>query len=411
MIKKLRIRLITVSMLSLLIVLVIIMGIANILNYRGILSDADSVLEILKKTDGTLPEEPERIDWHTAGTHYRSPELPFEIRFFSAVVNGDGEMVSSNTDNIWAVDSETVAQFATVVMQKKADNGFVEEYRYIRYAGEDDVHIIFLDCGRQIAGYRHALLTTIGVCMVGYAAVFILIFVLSRRIVKPFSRNYENQRRFITDAGHELKTPITIINADSELLELEIGDNEWLKDIQLQTNRLSELTHNLISLSRMEEQVALEMIEFPVSDIVADTVLSFNAPSRAAGKHFSAAIQPDLSMYGNEKSVSQLVTILLDNALKYSEASGSIAVSLARRGRNICISCENTVDSISQETVSSMFERFYRADSARRTESKGGYGIGLSIAKAIVEAHKGKISAETTNGKQITIMATFPMKQ
>ncbi len=411
MIKKLRLRLIWVSMLSLVLVLTIIMGVVNILNYVGIVNDADSVLAELKKSDGVLPEIPEDFDWEAAGTHYRSPELPFEIRFFSAEANENGEITASNTDRIAALDFDAVNNYTRRALDTRSNAGFISDYRFIRYVKEDVTHVIFIDCGRHLAGFRHQLFNTLKVCAIGLVAVFVLIFSLSLRIVQPFHRNYENQKRFITDAGHELKTPITIIHADAELLNLEIGDNEWLEDIRLQANRLSDLTHDLISLSQLEEQVSLEMIDFPVSDILQETVFSFQAPAIASGKSFSAHIESGLSMLGNEKSICQLATILLDNALKYASPEGSIEFSLQKKGRSLAISCENTVESVSCQVIENMFERFYRADNSRTAQKQGGYGIGLSIARAIVEAHKGKISAATPADDRIVITAVFPIRQ
>ena len=410
MINRLRMRLIFVSMLSLLIVLAVILGLSNIINYNSTVKDADSVLEILSRTDGRFPDVPEDMPWQSAGDRYRSPELPFEIRFFSATVDGEGEIVSSNTDKIAAVDSDLLTGYIHKAEQTGDDKGFVGDYRFLRYAKEETSIFIFLDCGRQLAVFHHGIRTMLIVSGLGFIAVFILIYLLSWRIVQPFIRNYDNQRRFITDAGHELKTPITILDADAELLGLEVGESEWLSDILQQTQRLADLTHDLIDLSCLEENGTPEMIEFPASDILLETVSSFQAVALSAGKQLDIRIQPGISMIGNEKNICRLTTILMDNALKYVDQGGRIVFSVEQKGRYVCICCENTVETISKETLRNMFERFYRADSARRQQKRGGYGIGLSIARAIVEAHKGKISASRSTEHMVVITAMIPAK-
>ena len=285
MIKKLRVRFVAASMLSLLLVLSVILGGLNIFNYRSIVSDIDSVLALLRESGGALPEALGDFDWREAGPRYQSPELPYEIRFFSALLNGEGDVLSTETEYIFAVDEENVNAYAQKAWQSGNASGFVDNYRYLLYAEGENSRVIFLDCGRMLAGFQDLLLNSILIALAGYAAVFVLVTLLSGRIVKPFARGYEQQRRFITDAGHEIRTPLTIIDADAELLAMELGENEWLNDIRAQTRRLSALTGDLIALSRMEEKQNLPMIEFPLSDIVRETAESFQASgnSRARG--------------------------------------------------------------------------------------------------------------------------------
>ena len=234
-------------------------------------------------------------------------------------------------------------------------------------------------------------------------AVLILVIVLSKRIVKPVIESYEKQKRFITDAGHEIKTPLTVIDADAEVLEMDCGDNEWLKDIRKQTAKLKDLTNNLIYLSRMEEnQDNVVMIDFPISDIVEETAASFQALAVTQEKTFDCEIEPMLTYYGNEQNIQRILEILLDNALKYSKPGGHISVNLKKNGKGVSLSVYNTAEHVSKENISHIFERFYRLDESRNSKT-GGYGIGLSIAYAIVQAHKGKITAETEDEKSLKI--------
>lgn len=407
MIRRLRIRLITASMLSLLIVLAVILGGVNILNYRGIVDDADSVLSLLKEHGGRFPSRPGEVNWRKTGPRFQSPELMFETRFFSVQLDGKGRLLSTDTGKIAALDSEAVADYAHRAMSRGSASGFVNDYRYLRYDDGDTVQFLFLDCGRMLAGFRSVLLSSVCVSVAGLAAVLVLMVLLSGRIVKPVLLSYEKQKQFITDAGHEIKTPITIIDADAELLEMELGKSEWLNDIRVQTGRLTALTGDLITLSRMEEAEKLQMIDFPVSDLITEAASSFQSPARTRNLCMTLDVQPMLSLCGNEKSIRQLVTLLLDNAVKYADNGGSIRLALEKQSKGIVLTVENSVEEIAQDTVRNMFERFYRGDPSRNSAVKG-YGIGLSIAKAIVNAHKGKLLAESPDGHSLKITAIFP---
>lgn len=414
MIRKLRTKLIFASMLSLVLVLSVIFSAVGILNYRKIVRDADSILAILEENDGSFPMEkpPEDDLFFSEGRkkdkpHF-SPELPYESRYFSVFLTEKGTIVSVNTGKIAAVDTETAIEYAQDVFKDGKSQGFADDYRYTSYMSGNEVHIIFLDYGREMNSFRTFLFISTGVGMIGLLAVLLLLIILSGRIVKPFSENYEKQKQFITDAGHELKTPLTIIDADAEVLEMDIGENEWIRDIQIQTQRLTQLTNDLILLSRMEEQPQIEKIEFPVSDLVEETLATFQVVSKTHNKMISGHIEPMLSMNGDEKAIRQLITILLDNAIKYSDDEGRIEVSLTKQKNSICFSVYNTVESIKKEDLTHLFDRFYRADKSRNSR-KGGYGLGLSIALAIVNVHKGKITASTQDEKSLMIVATFPL--
>lgn len=406
MIRKLRAKLIMVSMLSLLIVLVAIVGGINVINYRGIVDDADSVLALLVQTGGHFPEVPADVEWQEAGPRFQSPELTFEARFFSALIGDDGSILSTDISNIAAVDSETVVDYVKQVYHSEKRNGFAGHYRFVLCEEAENTRAIFLDCGRILAGFHVVLFSSVVISLAGLLAVLVLMLLMSKKIIRPISAGYDKQKRFITDAGHEIKTPVTVIEADAELLEMEFGSNEWLDDIRLQTKRLTTLTNDLIELSRMEEAQTMQTIEFPISDLVLETAASFQALAVARKKRFSLNVQPLLSCRGNEQSIRQLISILLDNAVKYSNEAGNILLELSAQGRALELSVTNSVDAISEQTVNSMFDRFYRGDPSRSSETMG-YGVGLSIARAIVNAHRGKITAEA-DGDYLKIKVLLP---
>lgn len=405
MIKKLRIKFTAAAMLSVIAVLVIILGTANILNYKKVIADADNLLSVLAENNGTFPDIPPRKKVKPMPD--TSPEIPYESRFFSVIFDKDGQITSTDTGKIAAIDTKTAQEYASQIMNSSKQRGFISDYRFVKHSSEYDTMIIFLDCTRNLSTFHNFLMMSILVSAAGVLAVFLLVILLSERIVRPFAESYEKQKRFITDAGHELKTPLTIIDADAAVLEMESGENEWLKDIQKQTLRLKDLTNDLIYLSKMEEsQNNLQMVDFPISDIASETVQSFQSLARAQNKIFHSNIEPMVSYYGDIKNIQRLLSILLDNALKYSDVNGTITFTMHKKGKNIYINVFNTTELIQPEQIPHLFDRFYRVDQSRNSQTAG-YGIGLSLAKAVVHAHKGKITASSPDGKSLSVTITL----
>ncbi|MCD7778548.1 MAG: HAMP domain-containing histidine kinase [Clostridiales bacterium] len=406
MIKKLRIKLIGASMLSLFLVLTIITGTANLLNYKAVTDDADILLSILAENEGTFPlmfENRQREEF------LESPELPYESRYFYIVLDNDGEILSTNIDWIAAIDESAASEYAKAVWKTNKDRGFLKDYRYIISRTDYETYVVFLDCRRSLNNAKSFLIASIITSVAGWFAVLILLALLSGRIVRPFSENYEKQKRFITDAGHELKTPLAIINADAEVLEMDIGENEWLNDIHSQTKHMAELTNSLIVLSRMEEDdTPRDVSEFSLSKAAAETVNSFKAPAKAQGKTLESDIDENIVMKGDEKAVRRLMGILLDNAVKYSGEEGKISLSLKETRKTLRLYVYNTAPCVKKENLPYLFDRFYRTDSSRNSET-GGYGLGLSIAASTVRLHKGKITASTEDEKSLLITVTFPI--
>ena len=434
-------------MLSVTVVLVLLIGIINIINYKSVVRSADRILTMLTNGGGRFPGISARQDeTDQDGSRSRngnrrfprnedffnrmarsingeenenSPELRYESRFFSVSMAADGTIVATRTDRISAVDDEMAAEMGKEIYRSGKNSGFIGDYRYRTTTSTTDGNtlIIFYDCGRSMGNARSFLLTSIAISLICLLQVFILITIASKAVIKPVAEAYEKQKQFITDAGHELKTPLAIINADADVLEIELGGdseegegNEWLDDIRKQTARLTELTGNLIYLAKTEEgsKNAFTFVDFPISDVIAQEAESFKAPAQSSGKILEMKIDDGLSINGDQKAIRQLTGIFLDNAIKYSPEGGTVKVRLKASGRNVSFSVTNqTKDKVTKENLKHMFDRFYRADSSRNSDT-GGYGIGLSIAKSIVEAHKGKISATTSDGSQITMTAVLP---
>ncbi|MBO4636128.1 MAG: HAMP domain-containing histidine kinase [Clostridiales bacterium] len=432
MIRKLRTKFIVLSMLSMLLVLAVIIGGMNIINYRKVLNDSDAQLQRLAENGGIFElrnqGEPPQGELPPAegdplppegmpGGIGRVPTLPdnmsaediFAARYFSVFINGNGEATETDTESIFMIDTDTAIRYAFEVREGKKTSGFLDNYRYLVSEENGGSRYIFLDCSRSLENYRSFRTASLTVSGIGMAVVFALILLLSGIIVRPASESYEKQKRFITDAGHEIKTPLAIINADTDVLQSELGDdNEWTEDIKLQVRRLTELTNDLVYLSRMDESANVTVKEkVDLSKLVTETADPFKAVALSGKKTYETDISPDITLTGDRSSLERLVSILLDNAMKYSPEGGKVKLKLTRSGKTITLKVTNDTDgNITNEDTRHMFDRFFRADSSRNSAT-GGHGLGLSIAKAITENHKGKISASVKENSRITVSVVF----
>lgn len=402
-------------MLSTMLVLTAIMGVVNFSNYREMLDRADEMTALLEQNDGKFPEEP---SWHEQDDTETPPakpendekdksrfsvETPFETRYFTVTVDENGEVTDCDLDRIAAVDEETAEEYTQTAQQKNKTTEFQGIYRYRVTETEDGAKYVFLDCRREISNFRTVLVTTISVSLLGLAAVFVLVVIFSRMVFRPVEESIQKQKRFITDASHELKTPLTIIDANTEVMEMESGESQWTKSTRKQIQRLSGLVQQLVTLSRLDEEKGLEeKCEFNLSEAVSECVQPYESLAQTREKNLTLNIEENLTYTGDERSIRQLAGILMDNAVKYSSENGNITLTLKRKGKKIFLEVYNDADDLPQGKLDVLFERFYRLDSSRNSGT-GGSGIGLSVAKAIVQAHKGKITAENKNGRGLTI--------
>lgn len=451
MINKLKRRFIILAMISLAVLLAVIVAGMNIINYEKVVSDADERIEVIEENYSRLLGIPggsfmprgdvidrdgyeddtddmddiddlfDRDDGPLFGRHGdRGPSMTRdeaeESRFFIATAGADGDIQQVNVDRISSVDEAEAISYAKEALSSGKDKGFAGEFRY---SIEDDglgMSITFLDCGRVLESFRNFLRYSILMSLIGLAVMFGVITYFAGRIVRPVAESYEKQKRFITDAGHEIKTPLAIIKANIDLMDMELDkkriDKAELKDnlgdVSSQVDRLTDLTNDLVYLSRMEEGDSLVMTEVPLSDIVSETAASFGPLADEKGKTIKADIEPMISMKGSTKELEKLLSIVLENAIKYS-SDPQIDVSLKKDGKNAVLEVRNRTDSeLTNEMLARVFERFYRMDSSRNSQT-GGHGIGLSMASAIVAAHKGKITAHTTDDHDFIVTATLPL--
>ena len=388
MFRKVRKKFVIVAVCSVFIVMLCILGTINIVNYTKVVNNADEIIDILKEGNGEFGNFP--------GQDF-SPEMPFSTRYFTVTLAPDGKVVRMNLNKIVSVSVEEAACYATELFAKGKANGFYGNFRYgVLSMHTGETMYLFVDCFVELESFNNFLLASIVIGSVGVAVVFVLVFIFSGRIMKPVAESYRKQKQFITDAGHEIKTPLTVIGANTELIEMLSGESEWTKGIKEQIERLKNLTEKLIFLAKTEEQTNISMFEFSLTDAVRETIQSFAAVAASRNISLTTDIQNDLCYIGNEEMIRQLVSLLTDNALKYTDGD-TVAVTLrAENGKRI-LETRNRASYMRDGSLNGVFERFARGDSSRNSQT-GGHGIGLSVSKAIVEAHKGKIKGECRSG-------------
>lgn len=408
MIKSLRRKFIAIAMCSLIGVLVLTVGFINTFSYIDVVNKADSRLSLIEGNNGTFPKngQPPK-DGGMRGGGKMSPEAPFETRYFTVTIGESGNVTTVDTGKIAAITTSEASEYATDLYAKNSDSGFYGNYRYKAVPKSNGTLYIFLDCSRELSSFWSFLVISILISIAGILVVFALVLIFSKIAVKPFAESYEKQKRFITDASHEIKTPLTIIEANTEVLEMTGAESEWTQSIRNQIKRLSSLTQKLVFLARMDEnQCKLEMTEFSLSDAVLETADSFSAVARNSGKTLDINVQNGILLKGNEMTIRELVSVLVDNAVKYSTENGNISVSLVEESGHKKLTVKNSTTSLEKGNHDILFERFYRSDSSRNSET-GGSGIGLSIAKAVATAHKAKIHAKSPDGNSLEITVVF----
>ena len=408
MIKKLKIKFIVLGTSVLFALLAAIVFAMNLVNYRSMINEADGIISLISENNGAFPDNFQPSNMVSIRI---STETAYESRFFSIAFDKNGNITNVNTNQIMSVDSGTAVKYGYKIYESGSKNGFLGIYRYVVTQDHDNTIVTFLDCDRRLSYYNNFLSTSLIMAAIGLGAGFLIIFIFSGRIVRPVAESYKKQKQFITDAGHEIKTPLAIINANVDLLEMESDEeNESLVDIRNQVERLRILTDDLIMLSKIEEggQI-MNMANFSLSDTVNESADSFYALAESQNKNIVCNIAQDICICGDKKYILQLNNILIENAIKYSSPSTDITVSLIKNGKYAELSIHNfTETEVDGSKLNSIFDRFYRTDSSRNSET-GGYGIGLSVAKGIVSSHSGKISAATSDGHDFKITAVFPV--
>ncbi|MBQ8515414.1 MAG: HAMP domain-containing histidine kinase [Ruminococcus sp.] len=394
MIYNLRRKFIKICTISFLLVFFCIFTILLVSNYVQMNRMVDTLTDMISENNGQLPNPA----GPTPNQPDREPPLPDMIdretklatRFFTVTISQSDLPERVNLQFVSSITEEEARNYAEEAAARNNERGWIDDYRYKIYQTQSGrTEIVFVNGSMPRAMTSQSLISAFSVFAISSLAVLTLIILISKQAVRPAAESYEKQQQFITDANHELKTPLTLILTNVDIAESEVGQNEWLDDIRSEGQRMSALVNRLAVLTRMDEEKSAEQPErFCLSDAIEDTVSEFSGLAAQKGLRFHFQIDRNIFFRGNESEIRQVIAILLDNAIKYCDKDGWIHASFQGRRHSVFI-IENAYSDVKKLKLDRVFDRFYRADPARTSGS--GFGIGLSIAKEIVEKHHGEI--------------------
>lgn len=419
--RRLRRKFILVAMGAVTIVLTLIIAGINIVNYSHVCKMADARLDyILAVKDGIdwgdEPKDDLANNGKDAGDgqvgvrvrHFEgmTAESPFDTRYFTVTIDA-GQVANVNTARIAAVGAKRAASIAAKLHSKGWASGFSGNYRYTTDVQDDETTYVFVDCSRELSSFHSFLSASVAISCIGWLAVLAIVTGASGAVIRPMVESYSKQKRFITDASHEIKTPLAVIDAANEVQEIESGESEWTQSIHEQVARLTVLTERLIFLARMDEGSAgFTMTSIDLSEAVDKAVAPFKSVAVSRGKRLSTSIASGVRAYADAAAVAQVVELLLDNATRYASEDSVIELSLRAVSRGAGkgsaeLVVSNAVDELPEGDLDRLFDRFYRADVSRSSKT-GGSGVGLSVVRAIAEAHGGSATV-SGHDHQITV--------
>lgn len=394
-INKLRRKFIMISMHTFTIVMLLTSGVIYLFNLHAMRKEAFSVTGEIIENGGELP-----VPSGGVVGHQTSMDNWYATRYFSIIYDKNGKVQDVIISHISAVGEDDAKEFGRKTLDQYFTFGSIEKYYYRVEDLEDGGKIIvFLDFSRQLKIIERILNVALLLVTSGLVVAAFVVRILSFRLVRPEVRAAEQQKAFITNASHELKTPLAVIRANTEVETMLNGENEWNQSTMRQVDRMTGLIQNLVMIARAEENAKnSERREINVTAITRETVQTFHAVAEQEKLKLENKVRDGLVMKADESQIRQLLTLLIDNAIKYCDKNGSILVSAERRGKTIRLQVSNSYENGENVDCSRFFDRFYREDTAHTQEDKGGFGIGLSIAESLVRQYKGTIDATWNNG-------------
>ena len=414
MIKQLQKKFVLSSMLAITVLLVVVLGGVNVVNAISTNRQSDKLLSTLGQIENSaitmmLPEV--RSSWNLFSAVVTQDDTLGAI-YFVAREDNHGKIRTIDTSHISSVDVKEAQNYVYKVKNNPNNSGTFGRFKYviIPTVGNLGRTYIFLDITKQITNLWQVLLLSLAIGIICWFIMLLFVIVLSKKVIKPIASNIEKQKQFVTDAGHEIKTPLAIILANTDALELYCGETKYSKNIRNQIFRLKDLMQDLLTLAKMEESTDKKIVDhFCISDEVLQSFLQFDEIISAKGILLQNNIQTDIYMKSNKDQVQRLLSILMDNATKYTPEGGTIEVSLSQANKQINLLVVNKAQDFEKLELDKLFDRFYRGDYAR-TQSSGGYGIGLSAAKAIVQSLKGTIVVGREAESKIAFWIKLPLE-
>lgn len=410
--KKLKKRFVRIAMGSLLLVIILLAAEFYFVGYNRVFAQKDALLDFIAENDGVIPVYNEEQTAMNGRDFRITPETRFENRYFSVIVNEDGSVADVINDNIASVSMIEALDIARAALNRDDDSDLffrnngtsVLRYRIADREAGGRI-LVFVDITNQFnVMISVAVYSTIVMgCLV--ILFFIAISLFSGAAVRPFMKNRKQQAEFITNASHELKTPLAVISANNEMTEMLSGKTEWTESTARQIERLTGLIGELIILSRLDEKAEMGREKVDFSAILQDLAQSFGAVAAGQGKTLAAVIPDGVTVLGEERFIREMASALIDNAVKYCDDGGDISVGLSAERRAV-LTVSNSYAAGGETDYSRFFERFYRADESHNNVKRG-YGIGLSMVQSVVEKSDGSIKADWKDGT-ITFTVRLP---
>ena len=333
------------------------------------------------------------------------PKSLGSIDFFIVMADTQGQYLA--TLNNEDLSADTAQNYITGVLNTGTETGTLNNFQFYQLPKENGTLMVFTDKRAELDMLSKLMRTTIIIGIAAFLILSVAAYFLSRQVMKPLKTAFEKQKQFVSDASHELKTPVTVISANADVLADEIGENKWLTYIKSQTERMNILVNDLLNLTRLENNTAdFVKTDFDLSKAVVNTALPFECQAFETNKKFELDIEEGIFLNGSERHIKQMTAIFIDNALKYSGDGGIVRVTLKKSGDKRFLSIYNTGTGVKDSEKDKIFERFYRSDESRN-RATGGYGLGLAIAKSIIDRHKFKVSVENIEGKSICFIITM----
>jgi two-component system sensor histidine kinase CiaH len=405
MIRKLRLKFVAVCMLMIVIVLAGLFLAAYTVARNSIQRNSQAVLNRVITEDNRFSDDQETL---FGGNQVKLPYFTVELwgSQNTAYVTGGTYANLQNTEELAHILSECLAQNQT--------EGTIARYnlRYLRMETPLYERIAFVDISAEEAAINNLVTAFLQVAFVTLAVLLVLSILLARWATRPVERAWQQQHRFLADASHELKTPLTVILSNAELMRsvpLDPRLERWTDNIHSEAAQMKTLVEEMLTLARADDMGPAAPFEaVSLSDLATDCALLFEPVAFESGKTLEDAIAPDITVSGNPGRLKQLISVLLDNAVKYGREGTAIVLTLEKSERSARLQVSNQGEPIPPEQMSRLFERFYRADASRG--EKKGFGLGLSIASAIAQEHKGTLRAESDETSTRFIF-TLPLKK